>query len=453
MKLTLREYATIVASTHPSTENNSLDYAEVSISAFQHLYQLNQDLSARGKAFLSMGSHPQELKLQHYVGVVETPCGTELEILPKHVHCSSNAPQARQILIRMLSKVLNLPYKESGTASLASFQIPLTEWFMSQFLEALSQLYKIGIRFDYQRVEEEQAYLRGQLNTVQQMLKPITRQHRMSIRHDIYSANRAENRLIRRCIDVICKKTQVNANWRKAHEFHLLLQQVPASSQISLDFKQWKSDRLMAHYADIQYWCQIILGDEIPFSVKGSAQGKSMLFPMERIFEKYVEIQLSQQLCEGSKLKAQTRNKYLATLLDARPKPIFNLVPDLSIEFYCEQNRATKHLILDSKWKLLNQNLTPSAGVQQSDLYQMFAYNHMYQAHAADIVLIYPKHAGFDQALSPLSLNVQTSFLSGSEPPKLWILPFNLDTGRLECGNANIAGLKLGSGRNAMWHA
>ncbi|MFH4181041.1 restriction endonuclease, partial [Acinetobacter baumannii] len=74
---------------------------------------------------------------------------------------------------------------------------------------------------------------------------------------------------------------------------------------------------------------------------------------MEKLFEKYVEIQLSKQLIKGAKLEAQKSSKYLAQY---NSKDIFNLIPDLTIQYYCEQSKSIKYLILDTKWKLINSN-------------------------------------------------------------------------------------------------
>ncbi|MFH4268303.1 restriction endonuclease, partial [Acinetobacter baumannii] len=79
----------------------------------------------------------------------------------------------------------------------------------------------------------------------------------------------------------------------------------------------------------MRYWCELILGNEIPFAVKGINQARSILFPMEKLFEKYVEIQLSKQLIKGAKLEAQKSSKYLAQY---NSKDIFNLIPDLTIQ-------------------------------------------------------------------------------------------------------------------------
>ena len=400
-----------------------------------------QELAEKGQQFLDLGRNTSELRIQNFVGVIETPCGTEIEILPKHDSALVNSAQSRFLLVKMLSQVLSLPKKDSGLASIDQFKVPITEWFYLQFLQALQKLYQIGIRFDYQKTDEETLFLRGQLDIVRQIQKPVTRQNEFSIRHDIFTANRAENRLIRSCIDYICKRTQNSDIWRKAHKFHLLFAEVLPAQDIRQDFKQWKNDRLMSHYTEIKYWCEIILGQQIPFSVKGNKRGKSILFPMEKLFEKYVETRLLNQIEKGAKLESQKSSHYLAKYkIGQTTKKIFNLKPDLMIEYLCQKENRKKFLVLDTKWKLINTFADENFGLKQSDLYQMFAYNHMYQGHQSDIVLIYPKHAHFGHALQPFLFNIHPT-LGDELQPKIWVVPFDLELDKLDIEGLNISGL------------
>ncbi|MBF7694729.1 McrC family protein [Acinetobacter rathckeae] len=441
--ITVREYARLIAVDQPTASNNTIDKAEISKDVFEYLYQLNNSLSMQGQSFLQLGKTPTELCIQNFVGVIQAQCGTEIEILPKHENCVTRAEDARKILIRMLTQVLKLPQRDVGTASISTFKVSLSDWIFEQFLFEINQLYRIGLRSDYLRIEEEQYFLKGQLNTVVQMRKPLSKQHEFSIRHDIFSLNRSENRLIRRCIDLICKQAQQPHVWQDAHRFHLLFKEIPPSANVIQDFKHWREDRLASHYKKIKYWCQLILGEQVPFAVKGGQYGKSLLFPMEKLFEKYVEIQIYQHKEPTAILSSQLKTYSLAhyTHNDVKHQ-IFKLKPDLALT-YSFDSQATQHcLILDAKWKLIDEEKGGSFDLAQSDFYQMFAYNHMYQGHQSDIVLIYPKHLNFNKALKPFHYNMHESF-SKMVCPKVWVIPFDLEKGMLllDC-DTTLTGLK-----------
>jgi 5-methylcytosine-specific restriction enzyme subunit McrC len=44
----------------------------------------------------------------------------------------------------------------------------------------------------------------------------------------------------------------------------------------------------MAHYAPLRPWCELILYRQMPYSLVGVWRGVSLLFPMEKLFERFV---------------------------------------------------------------------------------------------------------------------------------------------------------------------
>ncbi|MBN0009308.1 restriction endonuclease, partial [Pseudomonas aeruginosa] len=114
-----------------------------------------------------------------------------------------------------------------------------------------------------------------------------------------------ENRLLKLALELVAKTTQDAANWRLASELRAMLAEMPASRHVSMDLRAWSCDRLMAHYQAIKPWCELILQQQMPVAVTGQWQGMSLLFPMEKLFESYVERWLRQQLVVGARLTSQ----------------------------------------------------------------------------------------------------------------------------------------------------
>jgi 5-methylcytosine-specific restriction enzyme subunit McrC len=283
---------------------------------------------------------------------------------------------------------------------------------MAQFLAELDHLVKRGIRFDYQRIEEEQRFLRGQLNVVAQMRQPPGRQHHFQIRHDVFLPDRAENRLLKLALEQVAKTTQEAHNWRLANELRSMLAEIPASRQVPADFRAWSSDRLMAHYQAIKPWCELILNQQMPIAVTGQWQGMSMLFPMEKLFERYVENCIRKQLLPTARLKLQSTSQYLCEHDSAR---MFCLKPDLLID------TPEQRWILDTKWKRLDaRKPDKNYDLSQSDFYQLFAYGHKYRngTGVPTLVLIYPYWSGLQEALPVFDYGQEMN---------LWVLPFDLD--------------------------
>lgn len=414
-RITVREHARLTTAPVAQT----LDCAQVPPSAFDWLCELQASFSRSGATLLQQDGQ-QALKLDSHVGVIETPCGTQLEILPKHTAQGDDLLAARRLLQHMLQTVLDLPTRQSGPANLRLFDhVPLSEWVMRQFLQGLDQLVKRGVRFDYQRVEEEQRFLRGQLNVVAQMRQPPGRQHHFLIRHDVFLADRAENRLLRLALERVCKSTREAENWRLAHALRGLLLEVPPSRDIGQDFRQWQNDRLMAHYRPLRPWCELILGEQSPLAVSGDWRGISLLFPMEKLFEKYVEVMLRRQLPLSARLLPQCARHSLCRHKD---KPLFALRPDLLLE----QHGRT--WVLDAKWKLLDDsNQKDKYGLSQADFYQLYAYGQKYLGGQGEMLLIYPRTEGFQQPLPPFDFSSEL---------RLWVVPFDLQTDTLCLGNS-----------------
>lgn len=407
--ITVREYARLITS---PVEHPTLDLAQVTTSAFDWLCKLNASFTQAGAAIIHVQDR-RYLKLDNYVGVLETPCGTRLEILPKHFEQGDCIQQSRALLRRMIQKTLKLPSRQVGAAALQRFEAPLSEWVMGRFLEALDHLIKRGLRFDYQRVEEEQRFLRGQLNTSRQMRQPASRQHHFQIRHEVFLPDRAENRLLKTALDIVCKSTQAPDNWRLSHELRTMLLDIPSSQNVRQDFKQWQQDRLMAHYQSVKPWCELIIEQQTPLAVAGDWQGMSLLFPMERLFESYVAACLEESLLPGAVLRAQVASQSLCT---HEAKPIFGLKPDLIIE------QGEKRWVLDTKWKRLDL-AGKNYGLSQADFYQMFAYGHKYLEGKGELVLIYPSRSGFKKALPAFEYSAGL---------RVWVVPFDLIINNLD---------------------
>jgi 5-methylcytosine-specific restriction enzyme subunit McrC len=405
----VREYAKLTT----CPVEPSLDRATVPKSAFDYLCRLGSQFRASGAQLLEVEGS-QWLRLDNFVGILETPCGTTLEILPKHVDTEGAKEEARALLARMIQAALDLPARHVGPADLALFNAPLSEWVRREFLRELEHLVKRGMKFDYLRIEEEQRHLRGQLDTVRQLRQTPDRSHYFHTRHDVFSLDFPENRLVKTALARVAASTQDPSNWRLSHELLQVLAEVPTSRTVSLDFKAWRGGRLMAHYAHIQPWCQLVLGQHLPLAVQGDWHGMSLLFPMEKLFERFVETTLRRDLPKTVRLTAQSRETHLC---QHEGRGFFQLRPDLVLD------DGGQRLILDAKWKRLKADTRDKKyGIAQSDFYQLFAYGHKYvdaSQPQKELVLIYPKTATFSEPLPPFI------FAPGMT---LWVLPFELGT-------------------------
>ncbi|WP_323843861.1 McrC family protein [Microbulbifer magnicolonia] len=423
----VREYATLSCKADGPP---SIDLGIVSAATLNWLLELQQ--SQQGKLLYESGRH--SVKLRSYVGFLQSPSGESIEILPKihrHLPSPEEMCESRQLLQKMLATSLHIKPREAGPASLRRMHTPLHEWIFAQFLDHLSQLVRRGLRFDYQRVEEESRFIRGQLDLARQCRQTPDRATWFHIRHDIYSPQRIENRLLKTALDYVLRMTGNPDNWRLANELaHQLVEIEPCREPLT-ELPKWQAGKLMQAYDAVKPWCQLILEKLNPSFQQGNHRGIALLFPMERLFESYVADSLSRELAPSARLRAQVRDRYL---LKHRPDGAvsecswFQLKPDLLLESRTAGPERVRFAVMDTKWKLLNSELASGDAkykLSQGDMYQLYAYGQKYMRGEGHMALIFPAHAQFKSALPRFSF---------SERLHLWVLPFDLKQRQLVPG-------------------
>jgi len=412
--LVVREYARLTIDTIKPT----MDLAQIPSSAFEWLCNLSSGFKKGGAPLLQIENR-RYLKLDNYVGIVKTPCGTILEILPKHSETSNeeDIQGSRKLLTKMLKIALDLPLRTTDKADIETFNYPLLEWLMKEFTLALDHLIKRGIRFYYLRIEEEQRYLRGKLDIVKRMRQAPGRDHIFPIRHDVFLADRPENRLLKTALLRVCKTTQQPDTWRLSHELAGLLAEIPESQDIKSDFRLWQSSRLMTHYKPIHPLCELMLSQHMPLALFGKTEGISLLFPMEKLFERYVDYSIRKVLPSPYTMRAQAASM---SLCNHNEREMFQLKPDFLIQL---DNKTV--LVMDTKWKLISElDGVNKYGLSQNDFYQLFAYGHKYLEAKGEMLLIYPITNKFSNGLPPFDFDISNDL-------RLWVAPFDLENDKL----------------------
>lgn len=424
MTIVVREYATLTCDIE---QESNMDLGIVSPATFDWLLELQQ--CWKGKAELLSIEGKKRLKLCSYVGYLQSPHGEAIEILPKTERDVPEDPaKLRHVLHRMLRSALGVKHREAGAADLLRSRDPLHEWIIGQFLHELAELVRHGLRFDYQNIEEESRFIRGRLDMMRQLRQTPDKAAHFHIRYAEFSPDRLENRLIKTALDVAFKLTTAHDNWRLANILSQQLASITPVLQPLRQFERWQDNKMMQGYMSIKPWCRLILEQLNPDFQKGEHRGIALLFPMEQLFESYLETCLQQHLVAGAKLIPQASRCHLLTHIPSSTskntlQSWFTLKPD----FLVTQDK--KHsAVLDAKWKLLDQSKTTSEhkyGIQQADLYQMFAYGHKYLNGRGSLMLIYPQHPLFRQPLPVFNFDNQLF---------LWCVPLNLYSGKLVAG-------------------
>ena len=354
------------------------------------------------------------IQVNSYVGVIRAPCGFQIEVLPKTGRDTS-PEKARALLIRMLKCLTIFRHIKTANADLIAVRMPLIEVFIQQFLLAAGSLVKRGLRSDYVARQDNLFALRGRLLVARQISQNLVRRDRFHTEHDEFSQDRAENRLIHTALRHVLTLCRSQENQRVARELSFVFAEVPVSTDVALDIQRIRLDRGMGYYESALDWAKLILRGLSPISGAGKHHAPSLLFPMEAVFEAYVEKHLKRQLRSGLVLKAQAYGQCLVAHED---QEWFRLKPDLLVK-----DGHTTLLVLDTKWKLLDaakNNRREKYQLSQADFYQLYAYGHHYLEGKGDVVLIYPTTDAFTEPLPVFNF-------TKADGMRLWVLPFCID--------------------------
>ena len=320
------------------------------------------------------------IQARNYVGVIAMRDGTTIQILPKVslADASEEDDRDEDLFLKMLQAVFHVPMRSSGQAELKLHHMGIFEAFISMYLEETYRLVKQGLRSDYVSTEENANFLKGKLLFAENVRVNAAHKERFYVRHDEYSLDRPENRIIKATLLLLGRVSSSEANRNMIKTILPAFAEVNSPRDIDADLSLAKSqsDRNMSAYEKLLIWSAIFLKGESFSTFHGKEVSMALLFPMETLFECYVASRLRQYMRKyhrGYSVKTQVASRYL---FDDPKKGL--LRPDI----VCIKGKRT--VVLDTKWK----RLSSERDISQADLYQMYAYSKKFQTK--ETVLIYP---------------------------------------------------------------
>ncbi|MDQ2802940.1 MAG: McrC family protein [Pseudomonadota bacterium] len=145
-------------------------------------------------------------------------------------------------------------------------------------------------------------------------------------------------------------------------------------------------DRTNHHWRELTSLAKLLLGGRFQTTTSGEAEGFSLLFAMNTLFEKYVARMLVRALKSPLRVEPQ-RPLHCLEELDGDRGLRFQVIPDILIK-----RGPETLLVIDTKWKQLKgRSVDPKQDVSQADIYQMLAYSRIYCC--SRLMLLYPHHA------------------------------------------------------------
>jgi len=330
---------------------------------------------------------------KNYVGVIAMKDGTVIEILPKIFGKENGEERERvtktkNILLDMLRTLNEIPYKEFDPSSVKTERINLLEIFILMFVNEAHSIVKLGLKSDYNTIEENERFFKGKLVVAQNIKYNHSNKARFHIRYDEFNVNRPENRLIKVTLKFLYKKSTYERNKQSISRLLSHFESVEDSTDNDADFNKCVNNRSMSRYERALKWCKVFLRGKSFTAYAGNDVAIALLFPMEVIFESYVASILRRKF-KNTNYVLRTQDRRFC--LFENPKK-FSIRPDIVLSDGCA------YTIVDTKWKLLSERSEQNYGISQSDMYQVYAYGKKYALkkshdspnYVKGVILIYP---------------------------------------------------------------
>jgi 5-methylcytosine-specific restriction enzyme subunit McrC len=350
------------------------------------------------------------IRVRNYVGLLALPDGTQLELMPK----IEQPENARPLLLNMLRYLRNSPFRTLRVAQSRAVRLPLWDVFITAFLDSVEPLARQGMQRAYEVVERNERFWKGRFQATRQQRENAYHAERLAVRYDTLTADVPPNRILKTALLYVKGQSSDKTNSARIQQFLLILEAVPLTESVVDDLTATRrSNRLFRRYEAALLWAQtLLLGQGLGVKT-GKTASLSLLFPMEQVFEDYVAHGIRTYWPTDDDVRVQESSVHLVDEHVGLPK--FKLRPDILIR------QSGRTLVLDTKWKQITgrewnaASSTGAYGIDQGDLYQLFAYGKKYGAN--DLFLIYPANETFQSPLPIFNYDKNT---------RLHIVPFNL---------------------------
>lgn len=227
-----------------SPESGSLtkvlgELAEVGAADGREVIALRRE---NGRHFFTAGT---------YCGFACFTDGTLLEILPR---TEGGTAEARKLLSAEFGRRCGFEFSAETFAPEVNFM----EYFISVFAGETMKIIKSGVLSTYTSREENLTTVQGTIMFSENIRRNLTHRERIYVRHDVFTPDRAENRIIKAAASMLNK---VTAN---PHSSHLLkealsfLDEVRVPYDISAEFGKCINTRNTRKYSTILSICRML---------------------------------------------------------------------------------------------------------------------------------------------------------------------------------------------------
>jgi 5-methylcytosine-specific restriction enzyme subunit McrC len=284
----------------------------------------------------------------------------------------------------------------------------------------------------YEEVREELTYLKGRLDVSEYMRSNIStgRWNYFSTVHEPFIYNNKVNKVIKCVSKMLLNVTKNSESSENLKRILFILEEVEDIHCGENECEGISINRFNKEYETIITLCEMFLKNtSLAFNKENEKLNFCFLIPMELLYEDFIFNFIKENYKEAFKeITKQKSNLYLTELYvnDKYEGRLFNLKQDIYL-----RDREDNVLILDTKYKLLNNNKLDKYGISQGDMYQMCSY--ALRGGYKKLLLVYPKSS---ELKDDVRFVIRSGFENGEIEIRVLQAAFMLDYERFRNGEA-----------------
>lgn len=278
---------------------DTLDLGKILLSEqnFERLddFAASQKYSVMKKFTLEDGR--EALRPTRYIGIIMLKDGTQIEILPQiKLDFEENIIASKLLILRMLDAIREVPIKNVDELYFKKEQLSIFEMCVRMFTDEVLNVVRNGLKQTYVSYQGNEMFVKGKTLYSEHARKNFAHKERFYVEYDVFSVNRAENRLIKKTLEILDKLSSNNLNKKKIRMLLMSLDGVDSSYKINDDFKLSVEDRGMNKYFNAMKWCRLFLLSKGTTFTTGGRVKYAMLFHMDKLFSACIASSLRKQI-------------------------------------------------------------------------------------------------------------------------------------------------------------
>jgi 5-methylcytosine-specific restriction enzyme subunit McrC len=314
------------------------------------------------------------VKFSQYVGVIQVGDLT-IQVLPKADKNKADGNEGKDkwqaILLKMLKTVGVFDVFAPSSAVLRLQSNDILHLYFELFVAETEYLLHQGMVKHYRRTDANTTALKGSLQLSRHIAENLVHQERFFVRHTTYDTTHLLHQILYKTLQLLRRINTNAALHSRIGRLGLDFPEMPDLNVSAATFDRLVLDRKTAHYRTALDIARLLLLNFHPDVTGGSNHVLAILFDMNVLWERFVEVALKKYL-QGYEVKAQTQKRFWESNTQR-----LNIKPDILIE------KEGKKWILDTKWKNIGDS-KPSP----EDLRQLFAYQTFWKTEK--VALVYP---------------------------------------------------------------